>query len=91
MVVSPITTDFFTSRSQELVDNGQYPVFFAKDGKFEFKLLSVEDFDNYEFFDALDSDIESLISEHGYGLPVWDGQHYGDVQHKEPTGDEETE
>ena len=67
----------------EKIDNGEYPIHLAKDGKYEYKFISEAELGNYTNYDATDEDAETIIEAHGFAPIVWDGIDTGGVAYKE--------
>jgi hypothetical protein len=67
----------------EKINNGEYPIHLAKDGKYEYKFVSEAELDLYTNYDATDVDATAITQEHGYAPIVWDGIDTGGVPFKE--------
>jgi hypothetical protein len=65
------------------INNGEYPIHLAKDGKYEYKFVSETELDLYTNYDATDEDAAAITQEHGYAPIVWDGIDTGGVPFKE--------
>jgi len=64
------------------INNGEYPIHLAKDGKYEYKFVSETELDLYTNYDATDEDAAVITQEHGYAPIVYDGIDTGGVAHK---------
>ena len=88
----------FSAEAAEQISNGQYPIHLAKDGKYEYKLVSEAELELYTNYDPTDEDLATITELHGYAPVVWDGLDTGGVAHKvlnhgqenDETVDEET-
>jgi hypothetical protein len=72
----------FNEEQVEQINNGQYPIHFANEGKYEYKLISESEFESYTNFDPTDADLETITAAHGYAPVVYDGISTGGVEHK---------
>jgi hypothetical protein len=73
----------FSFEQIEQINNGQYPIHFAKDGKYEYKLVSEAELELYTNYDPTDEDLPTITELHRFAPVVWDGQDTGGVPHKE--------
>jgi hypothetical protein len=73
----------FSAEQIEQINIGQYPIHLAKDGKYEYKLISEAELESYTNYDPTDEDLATITELHGFAPVVWDGQDTGGVSHKE--------
>ena len=73
----------FSDEQVEKINNGEYPIHFANDGKYEYKFVSESELETYTNYDPTDEDLETITSLHGYAPVVWNGISTGGVPHKE--------
>lgn len=65
------------------INNGEYPVILAKDGKFDLLFLSEAQLAEYSHYDALDEDAAAQREKFGQNIPiVYDGFDTGGIPYK---------
>ena len=64
------------------IAQGKYPVILAKDGKFEYKLVSEVELETLSMFDAMDEDAAAQWAMHGFAPIVYDGFDTGGIVSK---------
>jgi len=72
----------FSEEQIEKINNGQYPIHLAKDGKYEYKFVSESELESYTNYDPTDEDLAAITEAHGFAPVVWDGVDTGGVAFK---------
>jgi hypothetical protein len=72
----------FSDEVVEKINNGEYPIHLAAEGKYEYKFISEAEFELYTNYDPTDEDLATITELHGYAPVVWNGQDTGGVPHK---------